>query len=474
MTKNGAQLNNLELFCAYYLSHDMKCVVPPFHREMYADIAGDDLQLCFCAPRSFAKSSLLSKFYPLFEILKGNRNKIYIFSSTASLAENWLREIKKELTENKYILADYGDVTTDKWTSDHIICKVGSRKIELRARGRGSQTRGWRPDLIIIDDIDEEDVARQSEQRDRLKDWFDKELINTLEPDGRIAMVGTLVHPLALLADVMGRKSWKVRKYQAFLPNGESLWPEKWSTAQLEARRAEIGSRAFNSEYMNEPIITENPIFVKEYFEDYQPDSEMFKKLESKGLYTVVAIDPAISRKETADYTVILTVSATYDKEPKIYVRSGGGVNRSRIPINRQVAELDRIYRKFSSKIALIETTAYQEALYDEFVRYQEDNHRHLTIKPIKPDRDKERRSHAVVPLLERRQVYFDFSDKMTQRLMDELILFPTGDHDDLVDAFVYSLTEIKKWSKRRNVLRDSKPYIVLPGKRRNSVTGVV
>jgi hypothetical protein len=54
-------------------------------------------------------------------------------------------------------------------------------------------------------------------------------------------------------------------------------------------------------------------------------------------------------------------------------------------------------------------------------------------------------------------------------------LVFPTGDHDDLVDAFVYALAEVKKWAKNRNAVRKSiGPHIVLPGGgRRSPVTGV-
>lgn len=475
ISKKGANvLNPIEAFAGYYLSHIMKCKVPEFHRELYSMAYSGDKRIAIAAPRSFAKSSVFSLIYPLYLILMGKAKKIYIFSNTATLAEAWLREIKKELTENKYILAEFGDVRTDKFTQDHIVCKIGNRTVELRARGKGSQTRGWRPDVIILDDIDDDDAVRSEDRRKKDSDWLDKELINTLEFDGQLIMIGTVIHPLSLLVNVMGRDGYTVKKYQAITPDGKSLWPEKWPMPSLMERKKEIGAIAFNSEFMNDPIITENPIVVEDWLRYYENDSLSFKEDKKRGFYTVISIDPAISRRDNADYSAIIAVSATFDKEPKYYIRVGG-VRRGHWPLNKQVFEMDDMYRKFSAKLMIIETVAYQQALADEYKLYCEEHYRHPNVKQIKPDRDKERRTHSIAPLFERGQVYFDKSDMMTSKLIDELLMFPTGEHDDLVDALTYNLMALKKWSKRREVESTGKPYIVLPGRgRRNEITGIV
>lgn len=461
------------MFAGYYLSHLMTCVVPKFHRELYKMAYRGDKRIAVAAPRSFAKSSVFSLIYVLYLILMGDSKKIYIFSNTATLAEHWLREIKKELEENKYILAEFGNVASKKWTNEHIICNVGGRTVEIRARGKGAQTRGWRPSTIILDDIDDDEAVRSEERRAKDRNWLDKELINTLEHDGQLIMIGTVIHPLALLVDVMNRDGYTTRKYQAIQPDGTLLWPEKWSMPQLMERKKEIGALAFNSEFMNDPIITENPVVVSDWLRYYEDDSLSFETEKKKGLFTVVAIDPAISRRESADYSALVTVSATFDMEPRFYIRVGG-VKRGHWPLNKQISEMDDMYRKFHGKLMIIETIAYQQALADEYKLYCEEHYRHPKVKEVKPDKDKERRAHSVAPLFERGQVYFDKRDTMTAKLVDELLLFPTGSHDDLVDALVMCLIELKKWSKRRQVKQTSKPYIVLPYKRRNSVTGVV
>lgn len=443
----------IEAFARCYMSGDLTCSVPEFHREMYQIAEAGHKRIVICAPRSFAKSTVFSKIYPLYQILEGDAKRIFIVSATGTLAEHWLREIKRELEENPYIRRDYGDVTTKKWTQDHIVCKRPNGTLcEVIAKGAGYQIRGFRPDVVIIDDVETDEGVRSEDQREKLRDWFNKALINTLEKDSQLIMIGTMLHPLSLLADVMNREGWATRKYQAILPDGQSLWAAKWPVDALEARRKEIGTLAFNSEYMNEPLISENPIFVKQWMRPYESDSEVFKKTAGAGLYSVTSVDPAIAKKETADYTAIVTVSATFGAEPKFYVRAGGGVTRGHWTINQTVVESLRVYDIFQSNLLQVETIAYQEALADEIRRYCEDNRRFINISEIKPDKDKERRAHVVAPLLEQGRVYFDHNDPMTQRLIEELIVFPTGDRDDLVDAFVYCMTALKDWQHRKRV----------------------
>ncbi len=195
----------------------------------------------------------------------------------------------------------------------------------------------------------------------------------------------------------------------------------------------------------------------------------------SRGLHTLVACDPAISKKETADYTAVVSVSACTDKstgKQRYYVRSSGGVSRGHWPINRTVGELVRIYDDLGASGIVIETTAYQEALADEVVRYSDEHHRNIPVLAVKPDKDKERRASAVAPLLERGEVFFDHDDPMQRKLMDELFLFPTGNHDDLVDAFVYALTEAKRWAIGQH--GQTGPKVVLPGGQRRQYTGMV
>jgi predicted phage terminase large subunit-like protein len=291
-----------------------------------------------------------------------------------------------------------------------------------------------------------------------------------------VKMIGTFVHPLALLVELYGKDGmgWVKRKFSVYADDGSPLWPERMDQEDIDNLRDTLPATAFASEYLNQPIVSENPIFIASWMKTYAHDDEQFVKDQKDGLYTVVTLDPAISRRDSADYSAITTLSATHDAEPRVYVRQGGCI-RGHWPMAETLRRLRGITQKFSADRLVIETVAFQQAFADEFRRECDREGWYPRLVEVRPDRDKERRANEVTPLLMRNQVFFDRDDPVQKRLIDELLVFPTGDHDDLVDAFVYALAEIKKWAKNRNAVRKSiGPHIVLPGGgRRSPVTGV-
>ena len=97
------------------LSHYLTSKTPDFHYEIYKTIQGNQ-RVAIAAPRGFAKSHLISVFYPLREALFGFHKDICIISASEGLAIEWLRKIKREIEGNQVILALFGDLRSDKWS----------------------------------------------------------------------------------------------------------------------------------------------------------------------------------------------------------------------------------------------------------------------------------------------------------------------------------------------------------------------
>src|SRR3990167_1905344 len=236
---------------------------PKFHEEIFGLLERYQ-RLLIIAPRSFAKSTISSFAYPLWKALTYTEkpHQILFVSSTADLSVTWLRKIKFELEHNQTLIKDFGDQTTNKWTEDHVILKT---QAEIKAVGVGHQIRGRRHSLVLLDDIENDENVQTEEQRAKLKDWFMKALVNTLEPSSQLVVVGTLLHPFSLLAELYETQgAWMKKKYQA-ITEGESLWPEKWPLEKLEARRKEIGEVAFLSEFQNQPLSMLNALVKPEW-----------------------------------------------------------------------------------------------------------------------------------------------------------------------------------------------------------------
>ena len=204
-------------------------------------------RIVIAAPRGFAKSTISSVIYPLWLAVFQFKKEIAIISASETLAVDLLRKIKREFEVNEKLRRFFGDVVTEKWSESHIITKSG---VSIRARGAGGQIRGFRPDCLILDDIETDESVESDERRKKLKDWLFKACLNTLTVDGQLVIVGTIIHPLALLNDLLvDQKTWFRKKYKAYKDDGTELWLDLWPKARLEERKAEIGSFAFASAF---------------------------------------------------------------------------------------------------------------------------------------------------------------------------------------------------------------------------------
>ncbi len=445
----------------------MTDVVPGFHREMYRDAQSPPQRLAVQSFRGSAKSFIFNLTKVLYEVYSGSANNILIVTDTGKYARDRLRMIRAEVESNEFLLADFGDIRGDRWEADDIELKRADGTIvKVSARGTGSQTRGPRPDLIICDDLENDEQVRSDVQRDALEDWFYKALLNSLTPDGKVIVAGTNLHPLCLLAKLMANPAWTVRNY-TIETDGVPLWPERFSKAWIDQKRAIVGDLAFSSEFMGIPLINENPIFSRSWFrelDEYQRDKDF-----RAGVYTVLSCDPAISKDQSADYTALVSASATFAQDPNIYIKA----RRGHWTVQEAVSEIARMYREVGAHKLRLETVGYQKALKEALDIYLRDHREFMNIEEIQPDKDKERRAYAVQPLCQMGKIFIDSTDTGGRRLLEELTLFPTGDHDDLVDGFTDALAGIISW-KDRTQGKESRGGAVLPkGSRINPITGV-
>ncbi len=127
--------------------------------------------------------------------------------------------------ENTAILEDFGPLAGSVWRSNVLVTKTNI-KIEAIGSGkkiRGRKHRNWRPDLIILDDVENDENVRTPEQRKKLKDWFDKAVSKCGDDYTDIIYIGTLLHYDSLLAKTLTNPAYRSIKYKAviqFSPGG--------------------------------------------------------------------------------------------------------------------------------------------------------------------------------------------------------------------------------------------------------------
>lgn len=459
--------NPLVKFAARYLPHYWICDVPPFHMEIYDALVDKSLErVAIEAGRGSAKSTIASIEYPLYEICEGSEPEIQTFSQSGGstgLSTKWMFKIRKELEENQLLVYDYGIQRGEVWGQDHIQVKRGDGfVVDLYCRGKGAAARGSRG-LVIIDDPQDSDDCSSETILARDENWLFSDILPILLKNQRLIFIGTPISPLSLLCKVKELPGWKVLSFPAIDPSGRSIWPEQWPLEVLDQRLAEMGLDRFNAEYMCRPMVSGNPVFRREWFKSYDPQSVQFQRLEREGFYTVTGFDGAESKADGADYSAVVTLSGTYGRNGDIYVREAfrdhlttkQGAERLFVNFDnwKQHKTVVESRCKPPNVDAIIEEIHERERIYNTF----------LNLRQVKPDKDKVRRAHAVQSIVQQGRVYFDLNDPGQQALLSELTMF-TGDqkfHDDLVDAFVYALTEIKERGGRELDKPSSK--VVLP-----------
>lgn len=226
---------------ATYLPRYLKQAPSRLHRELVADLA----QLLtlrgqkrnYIAPRGSAKTTWISKVYPMFTALEGIEPLTLLLADTGQQAKKYLDAIKRHIESNPTIRRDYpasagrGPI----WKSDHIRLRNGC---EIVARGAGGRVLGItsddrRPTLVVVDDGNERGDAYSPTKRERKIDWMIRDVLPVGEPGTNFIAAGTPIHREAIVCHLRDA-GWQTRSYRAMYkePVREDLW-QQWKRSLL-------------------------------------------------------------------------------------------------------------------------------------------------------------------------------------------------------------------------------------------------
>lgn len=178
------------------------------------------------APRGHAKSTNFTFKDSLHAILYAYKHYILILSDSSEQAEGFLDDIKTELEDNANIIMDFGSLKGDKaWRTGVILTKtdIKAEAIGSGKKVRGRRHRNWRPDLIVLDDIENDENVNTPEQRRKLKNWFDKAVSKAGDTYTDIMYIGTILHYDSLLNNVLQNPRYKTKKYRAVISEAVNI-----------------------------------------------------------------------------------------------------------------------------------------------------------------------------------------------------------------------------------------------------------
>lgn len=408
-------------------------------------------------PRGHLKTTVITVGYCLQRIARDPKVRILIANATGTMAEAMLSQIKKHLQYNDTFKQYFGDLVTNApvWRDNMITLPTGegsyqSKEATVTAYGLGGSLVSQHYDMIIIDDAHNRENVNTKDQIEKVKQSY-RDLLDLLEPGGQLIIIGTRWHDDDLYGEVMDKNNPQAAEFDVFLrqavtniklgreanghykiESGDVLWPEKYSLKALSILLNEKGLYEFSNQYQNVVTDDENAVFHKSWFREYDPTDSKDRKMTR-----FTAIDPAISLKERADFTAIVTIGM--DVLGKLYVLE---VKRGHYTEDQMIEELfltNEIYHPIS---ICIETVAFQKTLQHYIMKEIKRRGRTLPLNEVLPESDesKEKRIRLLQPMYMRGDILHSNSVANIEYLEDELLRFPKGKNDDVIDALAYAV----------------------------------
>lgn len=487
---------SLMAFAKMYFPHYLKINPCSFHREL-CDLLQDMSKkrggrAAVAAPRGHAKSTYASLIYIIWCVCYSWEKYVVLLSDTSDQAETMLSHIKEELENNELLQRDFPDVCWAEgekklvWKKTEIFTK---NKIKITALGAGQKIRGrrnkqFRPTLIILDDIENDENTRQAETRDKLYEWFSKAVLKAGTNDTNVVAVGTIQHCDCLLARLTKEEStgWFKKTYQAvlhfadrddlwvlwamihnavekyneetgpkagkafyqdqeggMLKGSEVLWPQKESYYDLMVMKEDEGEISFNSEKQNSPYNGKDAIFNPENFqywdETYKTEEDLIAAWGDK-LEFYAACDPSLG-KCRGDYSAIIVIAKHIDTNKK-YVLVADIAKRDSTSLIEAVLRIGADYQRCLKKFC-IESNQFQEVLANQIQEKADEQGLDLQIERVNSRDEKLGRIQSLESLVSSGKLQFARSQRM---LLDQLKYFPKDRHDDGPDALAMVVKE--------------------------------
>lgn len=450
---------SLKNFCRLILPDTFFRPFSPGHLTIIEALSDPSKQqVALCAPRGIGKSSLVQAMI-LKGIIFNEYRHIVLGGASYSLGARARSEnIKREIEDNPQIQHFWGSLKSDKWAEDEWITAFDQRILPVGAgqKVRGALYKNHRPDLIVLDDIEDLDNTSSPENRKKVRDWLFDTILKLRDMGStsfKIVYIGSLLHEDSLMArlteiDEVTKEfklpSWNPIKLELHDDNGKSFWPEYMSDERIAAEIAQAKIAGTLDGWMREmrgiPTATENSLFAKFNFLQYE-ESQIAEF--NHRITNFVLVDPARTVKLDSDYTAMLVVGHDYETGT-LYIRDL--VNEKLHP-NQIYEHSIQLCRKYNSNVLAIETHGLHEHLLQPLLNYMIGQGGGIQLIELAPRggktttarndlSGKNLRIAALAPMYS--QGVIKHNSACCQPLEFQQRAFPRGKKDDILDCEAY------------------------------------
>ena len=312
---------NIDTFSKFFFPEFITNKIPDFHKEIY-ELLFKSSNDAFAAPRGHAKSTTTGLIFILFCVVNKLEQYIVYISQNHAKTVQFIEPIRNEIKNNKWLKIIYPELilsnSKDESGRDREDCfdinGVRIEAVSFEKNLRGFKYLNMRPTLIIGDDIEEDTRTLNPELRVKDENKLNKVIIPSLDINGRFKYIGTILHYDSLLMKKI--KQYRGQIYAACDENFENLlWPDRFNKQKLLDIKTDIGTIAFQQEFLNNPADNENSIIKKEWIMQCLREDLSFEDLQKEKEYSlkVMGADFAFSDRVTSDKSAYCSLGVKDD-----------------------------------------------------------------------------------------------------------------------------------------------------------------
>lgn len=459
--------NDFEYFIATYFPHYVRSPhKSELHKYLFKRlpeiVASPNSETdAIAAPRGEAKSTLVSQLFTLWCLVTGRKRYPVVIMDSIDQAYPMLEAIKAELEFNPRLTMDFPEATGQGrvWQAGTI---VTANNAKVQVAGSGKKLRGlrhgpYRPDLAVLDDIENDEQVRNPDQRDKLQSWLTKTVLPLGGADAKfdVVYIGTILHYDSVLSRTLANTMWRTARFKALLkwPDNLHLWDaweetlrnkgaaeadafyqahmeamERGAAVSWQARpllalmkiRARDGHDTFDSEYQNDPVAGDNAPFANiiQFWVNRLADWIFFG-----------ACDPSLGKAGASRDPSALLVGG-FNRQTGVLDVVEAAIKK-RLP-DRIIEDVIAYQAEYRCLLWVIETVQFQAFLYSELIKRAAARGTPVPARGVAPITDKLLRIESLQPHVANGLIRFHPSQTT---LIDQLRHFPKADHDDGPDA---------------------------------------
>lgn len=398
------------------------------------------------APR-MGKSQMISIYYPAWYLGRHPDHKVIVASHTADLAVVMARKVRNLIQSAEYArIFPNTKIASDAKAAAQWNTTAGG---EYFAIGVGGALAGRGAHLIIADDpLSEQDIkAGNTTSLDTTYEWFSAGLRTRLMPEGKICVLHTRWHQRDLIGRLLkdsamneGGDKYEAFEFPAILNEGteneKSIWPEQWSLESLQQTRASMHHIMWQwyAQYQQNPTAAEAAIIKRDWIKIWT------KETPPPCDFIVQSFDTALTTKQRSDFSVCHTWGVWHNEEDG----TQNVILLNKVKGKYEFPELKKMaheqYEEWQPDSVIVEAKASGQPLIDEMRRSN------IFVQDFSPGKgqDKIARLNAVADMYAAGHVWFPETSWAAQTV-EEILAFPSGEHDDEVDTMTLALMRIRK-----------------------------